>query len=129
MDKGDHPLKEMRATSRRLARLVWAIGENRMELLMAAVQEERERSLHAILLTLMIAGFGFLAGISLSAVLVVLGWAISPVGVLIALSVVHGAIGFALYRRLIRFMQEWQFLGVLRDQIRADGAALEKALS
>jgi uncharacterized membrane protein YqjE len=47
--------------SKRFARRLLSIGENRCELLMVEVQEERERFLHAILLALGMAGFGLLA--------------------------------------------------------------------
>jgi uncharacterized membrane protein YqjE len=41
-----------------------AIGENRFELLMVEVQEERERLLHAIVLALGAAALGLLAGMA-----------------------------------------------------------------
>ena len=44
-------------TSKRFARRLLTIGENRFELLMVEVQEERERLLRAILLALGVAAF------------------------------------------------------------------------
>jgi hypothetical protein len=52
-------------TSKRFARCLLAIGENRIELLMVEVQEERERLLHAIVLALGVAALGLLAGVAL----------------------------------------------------------------
>ena len=62
------------------------IGENRLELLAVEVQEERERLLHAFLLALGVAAFGLLAGLTLTAAIVVLLWAWSPVAVLLILT-------------------------------------------
>ena len=69
------------------------IGENRLELLTVEVQEERERLLHAFLLALGVAAFGLLAGITLTAAIVVLLWAWSPVAVLLTLTGLYGAAG------------------------------------
>ncbi len=67
-------------TSKRFARRLLTIGENRFELLMVEVQEERERLLRAILLALGVAAFGLLAGVALTGAIVVLFWEVSPVG-------------------------------------------------
>ena len=60
--------------SKRLARRLLALGENRFELLMVEVQEERERLLHAIVLALGVAALGLLAGMALTGAIVVLLW-------------------------------------------------------
>ena len=73
-------LGQLAATSKRFARRLLTIGENRLELLMVEVQEERERLLHAILLALGVAAFGLLAGITLTAAIVIWLWAYSPGG-------------------------------------------------
>jgi len=57
------------------------------------VQEERERLLHAFLLALGVAAFGLLAGITLTAAIVVWLWAWSPMTVLLALTCLYGAAG------------------------------------
>ena len=54
-------------TSKRLARRLLAIGENRFELLMVEVQDERERLLHAIVLALGVAALGLPAVRALTA--------------------------------------------------------------
>ncbi|MDB6110674.1 MAG: hypothetical protein JWR69_2424, partial [Pedosphaera sp.] len=54
------------ASSKRFARRLMTIGENRLELLLVEVQEERERLLRAILLALGVAVFGFLTGAALT---------------------------------------------------------------
>ncbi len=116
------------ATSKRLAGVLLAIGGNRLELLILAVQEGRAFVLRAILLALGMAVFGLLATMAFTAAIVVLGWAYSPVAVLMLVAVLHGAAGFALYRRLERLVHEEQSLSALLDQLRKDRAALEQAL-
>src|ERR1039457_1856450 len=85
-------------TSKRFARRLLAIGENRFELLMMEVQEERERLLHAIVLALGVAALGLLAGVSLTGVIVVLFWEVSQVAALLALTGLYGAAAVCLYR-------------------------------
>ena len=115
-------------TAKRLARRLLTIGENRVELLMVEVQEERERLLHAILLALGVATFGLLAGMALTGALVVLLWPFSPLAVLLTLTGLYGAAGIYLYRRLTGLLRDWQTLSATLDQLRKDRACLEEAL-
>jgi uncharacterized membrane protein YqjE len=116
-------------TSKRFARRLLTIGENRFELLMVEVQEERERLLRAILLALGVAVLGLLAGIALTATLVVWLWEYSPVAVLLTLTGLYGATEVCLYRRLMRLLRDWQNLPATLDQLRKDRACLEKNLT
>src|SRR5580658_9935642 len=65
MEESPGGLKQLTAISKRLARRLLTIGENRLELLMVEVQEEGEHLLHAFLLALVAAVFGLLAGMTL----------------------------------------------------------------
>ncbi len=80
MEESTVSLGQLAATSKHFARRLLTIGENRLELLAVEVQEERERLLHAFLLALGVAAFGLLAGLTLTAAIVVLLWTWSPVG-------------------------------------------------
>lgn len=84
------------SSSRRFARRLLTIGENRIELLLVEVQEERERLLHAFLLGLGVAALGLLAALTLTAAIVVWLWACSPVAVLLALTGLYGGPEFGL---------------------------------
>jgi uncharacterized membrane protein YqjE len=117
------------ATSKRLARRLLTIGENRLELLMVEVQEERERLLRAILLALGVAAFGLLAGVALTGAIVVLLWELSRVAALLVLTSLYGATAVFLYRRLTRLLRDWQNLPATLDQLRKDRACLEKNLT
>jgi uncharacterized membrane protein YqjE len=116
-------------TSKQFVRRLATMGENRFELLTVEVQEERERLLRAFLLALGVAAFGLLAGLVLTATIVVFLWASSPWAVLLTLTVIYGAAGFYLYRRLTQLLRNWQTFPATLDQIRKDRACLERILT
>jgi uncharacterized membrane protein YqjE len=116
-------------TAKRFARRLFTIGENRFELLMVEVQEERERLLRAILLALGVAAFGLLAGITLTAAIVVLLWQYSPAAVLLTLTGLYAVAAVFLYRRLTVLLRDWQNLPATLDQLKKDRACLEKNLT
>jgi uncharacterized membrane protein YqjE len=115
--------------SRRLAQ--WALGicENRVELLMVEIQEERERFLRAVLLALGAAAFGLVARVGLTAIIAVAFWQQSPVAALMILTVLYVVVATVLYMRLIRLQRGWQTLPTTLDQLRKDRECLEKNLN
>lgn len=115
-------------TSKRFARQLLAIGENRLQLLMVEVQEERERLLHAILLAVGVMAFGLLAGVTVTGAIVVLLWELSRVAALLALTGLYGATAVYLYRRLTLLLRHWESLPATLGQLRKDRACLEKNL-
>jgi uncharacterized membrane protein YqjE len=116
-------------TSKRFARRLLTIGENRFQLLMVELREERERFLHAILLALGVAAFGLLAGVALTGAIVVLLWELSRVAVLLVLTGLYGATAIWLYRRFSLLLRDWQNLPATFDQLRKDRACLEKSIT
>jgi uncharacterized membrane protein YqjE len=129
MEQSAVNLGQLAAPSKHLARRLLIIGENRLELLMVEVQEERVRLLRAILLALGVATLGLLAGLALTAVVVVLFWDFSRVAVLLALTGLYGTAAVVLYRRLTVLLRDWQSLPATLDQLRKDRACLEKILA
>jgi len=129
METATGSFRQLAATSKHFARRLLTIGENRLELFTVEVQEERERLLHAFLLALGVAAFGLLAGLTLTAAIVVLLWAWSPLAVLLTLTGLYGASGIWLYRRLTGLLCNWQTLSASLDQLRKDRACLEKTLA
>ena len=128
MEESTASFRQLSATSKTFARRLLTIGENRLELLTVEVQEERERLLHAFLLALGVAAFGLLAGLALTAALVV--WLSAwPVTVLLILTGLYGAAGICLWRRLNRLLRDWQTLSASLDQLQKDRACLEKILT
>ena len=128
MENSTLNIRQLAATSKTFARRLLTIGENRLELLTVEVQEERERLLHAFLLALGVAAFGLLAGLTLTATIVVLLWDWSPVAVLLILTALYAAAEICLWRRLAGLLRDWQTLSASLDQLRKDRECLEKIL-
>jgi len=122
-------LHRLADTSKQFARRLAIIGENRLELLAVEVQEGRERLLYAVLMALGAAVFGLLAGLTLTAAIVVLLWPYSALGALLTLTVVYGGAGFYLYRRVMELLRNWQTLPASLEQLRKDRECLEKMLA
>jgi uncharacterized membrane protein YqjE len=113
---------------KRFARRLLIVAENRLELLLVEVQEERERLLRAILLALGVAVFGFLAVATLTVALVVLFWSLSHLVVLLTLTTLYGAASFFLYHRFVHLQRQWKTLPATFDQLRKDRACIEHCL-
>ncbi len=128
MEEPTVSLRQLAGASKDVMRRLLTIGENRLELLTVEVQEERERLLRAFLLALGVAAFGLLAGMTLTAAVVVLLWA-WPVAALTTLGVIYGAAAVCLCRQLARLQRDWETLPASLDQLRKDRACLEKILA
>ena len=112
---------KLATTSKRFARRLLTIGENRLELLKVEVQEESERLMQAFLLALGVAACGLLAGITLTAAILVMLWAWSPVAALLILTGLYGAAAVCLWRRFIGLLRDRQTLSASLDQARDRG--------
>jgi uncharacterized membrane protein YqjE len=128
MEQAPDHLAQMATTSKHFVRRLLTIGENRLELLMVEVQEERERLLHAVLLALGVAASGLLAAITLTAAIAVLLWQNSPLAVLLTLTGLYGVATVWLYRRLTLLLRDWQNFPASLDQLQKDRACLETTL-
>src|ERR1700733_11976646 len=129
METPSDTMPHLADASKRLAQRTLVICENRIELLMVEVQEERERILRAIWLALGAAAFGLLAGVGLTAIIAVAFWQQSPVAALLILTVLYAVAAMVLYVRLIRLQRDWQTLPTTLDQLRKDRECLEKNLN
>ena len=115
--------------SKRFARRLLTIGENRLELLKVEVQEESERLMQAFLLALGVAAFGLLASLTLTAAILVMLWAWSPVAVLLVLTGLYGAAVVCFWRRCAGLLRDRQTLSASLDQLRKDRACLKKVIA
>jgi len=129
METATNGVASLAASSKQLARRLLIIGENRLELLTVEVREERERLLHAFLLALGAAAFGLLASLALSAAVVVLLWAYSPVAVLLTLAGLYGLAGGYLCRRVAGRLRDCETFSASLDQLRKDRSCLETILT
>jgi uncharacterized membrane protein YqjE len=121
-------LNQLATHSKHVARRLLTIGENRLELLRVEVQEERESLLRTFLMALGTAVFGLLAGMTLTAAIVLF---CQPyvIAALLCLTGLYGTAGFCLWRRLTGLRRDWQTLSATLDQLRKDRACLEKILT
>jgi uncharacterized membrane protein YqjE len=115
--------------SKQVMQRLFIICENRFEMLMVEVQEERERFLRAIWLALGAAAFGLLAGVALTAIIAVAFWAESPTIALVILSTLYSFAAIFLYACLIRLQRNWQTLPNTLDQLRKDRECLGKSVN
>jgi uncharacterized membrane protein YqjE len=129
MEEAPDSLGRIATSSRRVAQDFLTIGENRLELLLVELEEERDHLLRVFLLALGVAVFGLLAGMTMTAAIVVWWWAYSPVAVLLALTGLHALFGICLYWRFSRHLREWQSFSATLDQLRKDRACIGKLLS
>lgn len=117
------------SASKRLAQRLLATGENRVELLMVEVQQERQHLLRTLLLGFGAAALGLLAAMAATVAIVVLLWATAPVATLLTLAVLYAGAAGIFYRRLLLLQKNWNaFTGTL-DQLRKDRDFLERSLS
>lgn len=121
-------LLQLAASSKQFARRLFAISENRLELLLVEVQEERERLLRALVMVLGIAAFSLLAVMALSGAIVILLWPYSPVGAFLALTALYSVCALLILRRLTQMQRDWKSFSATLDQINKDRACLEKSL-
>jgi uncharacterized membrane protein YqjE len=128
MEKPSEPESDLTGASKRIAQRAFVIFENRLQLLMVEVQEERERVVLAILLALSAAAFGLLAGVALTVVIVVALWDHSPIIALLVLTLLYVSIGLIFYGRLLRLQQNWQTLPATLEQLKKDRECLEKTI-
>jgi uncharacterized membrane protein YqjE len=129
METSSDTVPHLTDASKRLAQRALVICENRLELLMLEVQEERERILRAIWLVLGAAAFCLLAGIALTVVIVVALWQQSLIAALLILTALYTIAAVCFYGRLNRLQRDWQTLPITLDQLRKDRECLEENLN
>ena len=116
----------MTAATRRLGRRLLVIIENRLQLVLVELQEERERFLRALGLVVAVAVFGLLAGIALTGLIVLALWNYSPLLALAGLMVVYAVAAGYCVGQLRRLQRDWPTLPATLEQLRKDCECLEK---
>lgn len=114
--------------SKRLAHQALVIAENRFELLLLEVQEEREQLMRALRLSMVVAIFGLLAGVAFTATIVVLCWQWSPITVLVILTVFYAGVAALAGWYVEKLHREWHILPATFDELRKDRQCLERKL-
>jgi uncharacterized membrane protein YqjE len=114
-------------TAKRVARRLMVIGQNRVELLMLEMQEERERAQLMIVFAVAAAVLGLLAGMTITAI-IALAAGSHFLAALIILAVLYAGGALLLYFKLTQMQRDWEALSATRDQLKKDRECLEKEL-
>jgi uncharacterized membrane protein YqjE len=122
------PVSEIKVISRRLVKRALDMSENRLQLLLLEVEEERERLLQAMMLALGMATFGLLAGVAFTIIVLLLFWSRSPLFAMTLLTALYVGIVFFLHARLTRLRRDWKAFSGTLSQLREDCSCLAKIL-
>jgi uncharacterized membrane protein YqjE len=126
MDSNPTSLGDLLTHTRRIFKRLVMIGENRFELWLVELLEERQRLMHLLLLAAGVAVFGLLAVLALSATLVVLLWDVSHVGTLAALAVFYGVMAAVFFQRLTALQQNARSFSATLEELKKDRACLTR---
>jgi uncharacterized membrane protein YqjE len=101
-----------------------SVGENRFQLFLVEVQEERDRLIDIIVLAIAAAMLGMLAIIAWTAALVFLLWPYGHISTLIIIGALYGMGALALGLKLVSRRSQQQALAATMDQLRKDRECL-----
>lgn len=114
--------------SKRLARHAMVIWENRVQLFLLEVEEERNQIIRMFALGAGIAVFVMLAFMTLTALIAVACWKWSPLGTLAILVVLYGGTAGFFYWQLKRLQRNWQIFADTLNELKKDHECLERDL-
>lgn len=115
--------------SKRVAQRFLSILENRFELAVVEIQEEREKILHSLWYAMVASVFLLLAGLTFTAVIAVAFWGNHPIAALLVLVAVYLTVAVIFYFRLKKLRREWDLFPSTIEQLRKDRECLAKNLS
>lgn len=112
-------------SSGRFLRATAAIAQNRLELLLVEVQEERTRLFDMLMLAAVAVACGLLALITISFTLVVVFWDNYRIAVLVGLSLIYILAAAAGFWQLNARLKRWQAFSATLAELRKDCAWLD----
>jgi uncharacterized membrane protein YqjE len=115
--------------SKRVANRLISVLENRFALALVEIQEERERILCSLWLAMAVSICLLLAGITLTAIVVVAFWGNHPIAALLVLMAFYLAGAGIFAMRLTQLHREWQVLSATIEELKKDRECLGKILS
>jgi uncharacterized membrane protein YqjE len=118
----------MGGASKRVAQRVIALLENRFCLFTIELQEEREMIMRSLFLATCVGVCGLLACVTVTALITVVFWDDSPVGVLAGLAGLYTCVGVVCYILLLKMRRDWKTIPATLDQLKKDRECLEKSL-
>lgn len=113
------------SSARRLFHRLALIAENRFQLLLVEVEEERDRLLGAVFLALATATLGLLGIILWTGALVMYLWQYGPLMTLIGLGALYVAIALALCLKLVTMLRNHKAMAATLEELRKDRECLK----
>ena len=113
---------------RRMGRRLLDIGENRVELLLVELAEERERALRAVVFAFLAIFLVVLAGMTLTAGIVVALWRFSPVLALGGITVLYAGLAAVLLWKIKVLFKDRTALPCSVEQLRRDAVLVNGCL-
>lgn len=111
---------------KRLLNAALAGVENRIELFLVELREERFRVIDVLLLGCALAVLGFMALVMATVTLVVIFWDSARVPVLVILSVCYALAALGVFWRLKVRLRNWSSFSATLDELKKDRACLDE---
>ncbi len=118
-------LYQLSANAKEVGRTLLTIGSSRFELWRVEVQEERALLLRAIFLAFGAAAFGLPGSMVFAGLMVFRFYELTPVTVMLALTVLYVIAPVVIHRRLTGLLRTWQNLPSTFEELRKDRVCLE----
>ncbi len=126
MDTSPEPSPGLFSAVRRLLNTALAGVENRIELFLVELREERFRVFEVLLLGCAAALLGFMALLTVTVTLVVVFWDSARVQVLVVLSACYSLATIGILWRLKVLFRNWSSFSATLDELKKDRACLEE---
>ena len=126
MDTSPEPSPGLFSAVRRLLNTALAGVENRIELFLVELREERFRVFEVLLLGCAAALLGFMALLTVTVTLVVVFWDSARVQVLVVLSACYSLAVIGILWRLKVLLRNWSSFAATLDELKKDRACLEE---
>lgn len=129
MDSEANSAPHLGVAAKRIAQQALVICENRVELLLVELQEERDRAMRAFWLSLATAVAALLGGVAATIAIALACWSWSPIGAMLILTALYAGLAFFFYEQLKRLRRDWQTFPATLAELRKDRECLDKHLT
>ena len=126
MDEASHEPVGLLARGQRILRILFDLAQNRLELFLVELQEQRVQLFEALLLAAVCGVCGLLALVLLTFTLVVVFWENHRVLVLVLLTLGYAVGAGISFWCLRNRLQRWPAFAATLDQLKKDRACIEK---
>lgn len=128
MSESERLISGLAGSSRKLVQHGLAAGENRLELFVVELQEEREQTFQALGLLLSLTAVMVLFGFAVTMAVVVVFWDLSRIWPVCIMALLWAAVGTVVWRRLRHQLQTWQTFPETLKQLHRDVESLTNRL-